>query len=114
MKRLLKHLPLFAPILLVGSILTICSLATFNHTSEAITGSSTQKGCNTSCTSHGQAPAINSLKDEKEDELEPTPPADAWWVRMQQLSLLYSLPVALGFLLIHSKRHQYLSAQLRI
>lgn len=86
MKKLSRHLGIFTLALVVGALLMVCSLATLSHNNEVTTGNSAQKGCNSSCTSHGQPAAISSLRDEKdEDDKEPTPPPNTF--------LLYQVPV---------------------
>ena len=113
MRRLGKHLITFTLALVVGAILTVCSLATLSHSSEVTAGSSAQKGCNTSCTSHGQPVAISSLRDEKdEDDKEPTPPLLYWQQIPVSLTALYIAPISY-FIFVNKRKIILLTAQLR-
>ena len=113
MRRLGKHLSVITLALVVGAFLTVCSLATFSHTSEINAGSLAQKGCNTSCTSHGQPAAISSLRDEKdEDDKEPTPPLLYWQQIPINFTALYVAPIVY-YLFVHKRKIILLTAQLR-
>jgi len=100
MRRLSKHLGSLTLTLIVGAILTIFSFVTLAHSNEINVSSSTQKGCNSSCASHGQPVAISSLKDEQDkDDKEPVPPVPYWQQLPISLLSLYLVPFAYIFVI---------------
>ncbi len=95
MRRLSKQLAIFTLALLVGVILTVCSLATLIHNSEMNTNVSSVKDCSSSCSSHTQSATIGGLKDEKStDDKEPAPPFSYWLRTPVLLTTLYMSLIA--------------------
>ncbi len=111
-KRFSKLIPAFLLTLLVGSLLTLCSLATFaEHTAEA---KGQVQSCSTACSSHGQPAVASSQKENKdEDDKEPSPPTIAWQQAPVDLRLLYITPIFVVLWFVSSKQKILLTIQLR-
>lgn len=112
MRRLTSLVPAFLLALIVGGLLTFCSLATVaRHTAEA---KAQGQNCSTACGSHGQPAAISSQKENKDDDdKEPTPPQHYWQLQPINLSLLYTAPILAFVPLGALFRKHLLSTQLR-
>lgn len=99
--------------LLIGVVLTLCSMATF--ATHARNATEVKANCAASCDSHGQqVTATNQATKEDEDDLEPTPPAISWPQLPVSLLLLYVMPIFAVLWFISNKRKLLLSTQLRI
>lgn len=113
MRRLGKHLSIYSLALFVSLILTFCSLVTLAHSNEVNASNSSQKGCNSSCASHGQPATISNLREQNdEDDKEPIPPLLYWQLTPIILSALYVAPFAF-FFFVHKRKLILLTTQLR-
>ncbi len=113
MRRLGKQLILFSLALLVGVILTACSLAMLAHNSESSSGTSSIKDCSSSCSSHTQPSAIVGLKDDKNnDDKEPTPPLLTWPQGPFSLAALY-IPFVAYFFFVNKRKIPLLTGSMR-
>lgn len=112
MRRLIASTSRTVATLLIGALLTICSLGVLSvHTSSS---SQPKASCSSSCHSHGQNLAINNLvNEEDEDDNEPAPPLAYWLQTPIYLLSLYVMPV-IGVLWFISKQRKIpLTSQLR-
>lgn len=101
--------------LALGAILTLCSFATLSaHKLSASPDKSTKISCSGACHSHGQSASLQSeIKQDEEDDKEPTPPPAFWTQAPVNLLFLYTAPI-LGILwFIPKQRKILLSTQLR-
>lgn len=113
MRRLITSTSRAVAALLVGVLLTICSLGVLSaHSSSNPTQQ--KASCSSSCHSHGQTTGINNQenKDEEEDK-EPIPPLFGWLQIPVDLALLYVMPVFGVLWFVSSKQKILLTTQLR-
>ena len=111
MRRLTHPLRWTLLTIVVGAVLTVCSLVSLlGHTSSSLTA---KQDCTVSCNTHAQAgTSIQSNYNEENDD-EPVPPALSWSNDVVSLLLLYSIPTT-GLWLVFGKSKKYhLSTQLR-
>jgi hypothetical protein len=114
MRRLINFISTLTATLLVGVILTLCSLAAFAVHAGDAKGSSVLTTCNAACHSHGQHMAVNSqISEEDEEDEEPTPPAAGWLHAPVNLSLLYIMPIFALLWFVHNQKRILLTTQLR-
>lgn len=112
MRRLVKCTSRTIATLLVGALLTICSLGVLS--AHASNTSQQKASCNSSCHSHGQSTAINSQENkDEEDDKEPAPPLLYWQQIPVNLLLLYVLPVFGVLWFVSNKQKILLTTQLR-
>ena len=112
MRRLIKSSSRTLATLLIGALLTICSLGVLSaHTSNP---NQQKASCNSSCHSHGQANAINNQENkDEEDDKEPIPPLFGWLQIPIDLALLYVMPVFGVLWFVSNKQKILLTTQLR-
>lgn len=113
MRRLIRSAKAVGAALLVGAVLTVCSIAVVAaHSND---GKAVSASCSLSCHPHGQHIAINGLASEQdEDNKEPAPPSATWLKTPLNLALLYIAPLAASLRLVHKQHKLLLTTQLRI
>lgn len=98
--------------LLIGALLTVCSLGAWS-VSHSSSPNQQEASCSSSCHSHGQANAINKQANKEEDDKEPIPPTFAWFQAPIKLLLLYVMPIFGVLWFVSNKQKILLTTQLR-
>ena len=111
MRRLITSTSRTVATLLIGALLTVCSLGVFS--AHASNSSQQKASCSSSCHSHGQATAINGQENNDEDDKEPIPPVFGWLQIPVNLALLYIMPVFGVLWFVSNKQKILLTTQLR-
>lgn len=113
MRRLNLGFTNLVAIILIGLLLTICSLAGMLPHDNSTSTNSPTKGCATSCHTHGQASVLTELGNkELEDDKEPKPPFGVFSKTSPVLIIFYILPVSLLAVLTKQRKKFLLSTQL--
>jgi hypothetical protein len=106
----LQRLTLYGLGLLVASL---CSLTALSHTQNE-THASAAQNCLAACHSHGQAVVGDnaSLRQQEENNHDPTPPPYAYW--LQFATPLYLLPLVIPVLIIYRPKTPMFLVQQRL
>ena len=100
--------------LLVISAIIIASCALLGVASHNSSRVIEKTDCSAMCSSHGsQLPGSTNVKNDEDDEKEPTPPSYSFDSERLNISVLYLVPITVLLSIFYHQRKRLLSTQLR-